>query len=120
MVFLHSHGVGTSRFIIGVLPHCYDNTFALLTCFLSRNYFRAKTSETTRSRCFVAEGDCDETASFPDRFDFDPWKDIQVLLPMTRGILGTRNINASLQKALNPSAKHRSCVTELLFGTATR
>jgi exodeoxyribonuclease V alpha subunit len=38
-------------------------------------------------------------------FGFDPWKDVQVLTPMTRGVLGTRNLNVSLQKVLNPSAK---------------
>jgi exodeoxyribonuclease V alpha subunit len=37
-------------------------------------------------------------------FGFDPWKDVQVLTPMTRGVLGTRNLNVSLQKILNPSA----------------
>jgi len=39
----------------------------------------------------------------PDRFGFDPWKDIQVLSPMTRGVLGTRNLNQSLQRVLNPA-----------------
>ena len=33
---------------------------------------------------------------------FDPAKDVQVLCPMTRGEVGTRNLNAVLQELLNP------------------
>lgn len=39
----------------------------------------------------------------PYRFKMDPLKDIQVLSPMNRGILGTRSFNIELQKILNPS-----------------
>ncbi len=38
----------------------------------------------------------------PRRFGLDPRKDIQVLSPMQRGVLGTRNLNVELQKLLNP------------------
>ena len=38
----------------------------------------------------------------PQRFGFDPVKDIQVLCPMNRGGLGARALNIELQKALNP------------------
>jgi exodeoxyribonuclease V alpha subunit len=38
----------------------------------------------------------------PRRFDLDPLRDIQVLTPMNRSVLGARNLNASLQKLLNP------------------
>ncbi|MEA3279356.1 MAG: ATP-dependent RecD-like DNA helicase, partial [Thermodesulfobacteriota bacterium] len=38
----------------------------------------------------------------PLRFGFDPFDDIQVLTPMHRGIVGAENLNAKLQKALNP------------------
>ncbi|MEW6332795.1 MAG: ATP-dependent RecD-like DNA helicase [Thermodesulfobacteriota bacterium] len=38
----------------------------------------------------------------PRRFGFDPLDDIQVLTPMHRGIVGGINLNAELQKALNP------------------
>lgn len=41
----------------------------------------------------------------PDRFGFDPFRDIQVLAPMTRGVLGTRNLNQSLQQVLNPAGR---------------
>ncbi len=41
----------------------------------------------------------------PDRFKFDPVKDIQVLTPMNKGILGTLHLNTQLQEALNPSSK---------------
>ena len=40
----------------------------------------------------------------PKRFGFDPKKDIQVLSPMNRSILGARNLNQVLQTALNPGA----------------
>ncbi len=38
----------------------------------------------------------------PARFGFDPKSDIQVLTPMNRSVLGTRNLNQVLQTALNP------------------
>lgn len=38
----------------------------------------------------------------PKKFGVDPKQGIQVLSPMTRGLLGTKNLNVELQKALNP------------------
>jgi exodeoxyribonuclease V alpha subunit len=38
----------------------------------------------------------------PARFKFDPMRDIQVLSPMNRTPLGSRNLNEVLQAALNP------------------
>lgn len=38
----------------------------------------------------------------PDKLDYSPFTDIQVLCPMTRGMIGTHTINIELQKALNP------------------
>ncbi|MDR1236346.1 MAG: ATP-dependent RecD-like DNA helicase, partial [Holosporaceae bacterium] len=38
----------------------------------------------------------------PKKFGYDPVKDIQVLTPMNRGIVGTLRMNESLQDALNP------------------
>ncbi len=38
----------------------------------------------------------------PERFGLDPRRDIQVLAPMHRGVLGTGALNAALQAALNP------------------
>jgi exodeoxyribonuclease V alpha subunit len=38
----------------------------------------------------------------PQKFKYSPFSDIQVLCPMSRGIIGTRNLNIELQKALNP------------------
>lgn len=40
----------------------------------------------------------------PARYQFDPARDIQVLTPMNRNSLGTRQLNAALQSALNPPA----------------
>src|SRR5438034_6638980 len=38
----------------------------------------------------------------PQRFGFDPIRDVQVLCPMNRGTLGVRELNTALQQALNP------------------
>jgi exodeoxyribonuclease V alpha subunit len=39
----------------------------------------------------------------PRRFGLDPLRDIQVLTPMNRGVLGARNLNHELQRVLNPN-----------------
>ena len=39
----------------------------------------------------------------PKRFGLDPLRDIQVLTPMNKGELGSRNLTIELQKVLNPS-----------------
>ncbi len=38
----------------------------------------------------------------PERFGLDPIRDVQVLCPMNRGSLGARELNATLQRVLNP------------------
>jgi exodeoxyribonuclease V alpha subunit len=38
----------------------------------------------------------------PQRFGFDPIRDVQVLSPMNRGSLGVRELNTALQQVLNP------------------
>lgn len=40
----------------------------------------------------------------PKKFGFDPLRDIQVLTPMNRGVLGVRSLNERLQHALNEVA----------------
>ena len=39
------------------------------------------------------------------RAGFDPATDVQVLCPMTRGVVGTRNLNKVLQQLINPHAE---------------
>ncbi len=39
----------------------------------------------------------------PRKFKFDPLRDVQVLSPMNRGLLGTRELNLCLQTELNPA-----------------
>lgn len=41
----------------------------------------------------------------PRRFSFNPVTEIQILCPMTRGIIGTRNLNVELQQVLNPPSE---------------
>ncbi len=40
----------------------------------------------------------------PKHFGFDPVKDIQVLTPMHKGVIGVTNMNLELQKRLNPDS----------------
>jgi exodeoxyribonuclease V alpha subunit len=42
------------------------------------------------------------TRRIPERFGFDPRREIQVLVPTNRGPLGTRELNELLQRALDP------------------
>lgn len=41
----------------------------------------------------------------PQHYDLDPIDDIQLLCPMRRGILGSENLNKSLQDVLNPNSE---------------
>ena len=43
----------------------------------------------------------------PQRFGYDPIRDIQVLCPMNRGGVGARSLNIELQAALNPAGENR-------------
>lgn len=43
----------------------------------------------------------------PRRFGFDPVRDVQVLCPMNRGLLGARTLNQELQRVLNPTPEIR-------------
>jgi exodeoxyribonuclease V alpha subunit len=53
------------------------------------------------------------TDQIPRRFKFDPIDDIQILTPMHKGLVGAGNLNAELQKVLNPSGE------ELVRGSRT-
>jgi exodeoxyribonuclease V alpha subunit len=46
------------------------------------------------------------TNRIPRRFGLDPVRDVQVLTPMNRGLLGARNLNHELQRVLNPNPTH--------------
>lgn len=39
----------------------------------------------------------------PQKYNFDPTKDIQALAPMRKGLIGTESLNFKLQETLNPS-----------------
>lgn len=45
------------------------------------------------------------TNRIPARFGLHPVRDVQVLTPMQRGVLGARNLNHELQRVLNPDPK---------------
>ena len=42
--------------------------------------------------------------SIPRRFNINPIKDIQILSPMKKGLLGTNHLNQTLQKLLNKNS----------------
>ncbi|ELR97404.1 ATP-dependent RecD-like DNA helicase [Gloeocapsa sp. PCC 73106] len=48
---------------------------------------------------------------FIPKLGFNPLTDVQVLSPMTRGLIGTRNLNQVLQKLLNPPHSDKTEVT---------
>ena len=43
----------------------------------------------------------------PTRFGMEPLRDIQVLTPMNKGVLGTKALNTLLQQSLNPHAARK-------------
>ena len=45
------------------------------------------------------------TERVPAGFGFDPRRDVQVLSPMRRGLLGSENLNLELQQLLNPGGR---------------
>jgi exodeoxyribonuclease V alpha subunit len=51
---------------------------------------------------------CELISDFIPNQGFNPVKDVQVLCPMTRGILGTRNLNVVLQELMNPPHPDKS------------
>lgn len=57
-------------------------------------------------------------ARLPGRYGFDPLRDIQVLTPMHRHLLGTRALNERLQAALNPPQELKPELER--FGTTFR
>ncbi len=56
---------------------------------------------------------CDLIEHYIPRAGFDAATDVQVLYPMTRGVVGTRNLNKVLQQLINPSSEEK---TELVRG----
>ncbi|MCZ6532918.1 MAG: ATP-binding domain-containing protein, partial [SAR324 cluster bacterium] len=46
----------------------------------------------------------------PERFQFDPKSEVQVITPMHKGLTGAQNLNSRLQQALNPEGE------EIVFG----
>ena len=48
---------------------------------------------------------CDLIEHYIPHVGFNPTTDVQVLCPMTRGLVGTRNLNKVLQQLINPPAE---------------
>ena len=56
---------------------------------------------------------CDLIEHYIPQAGFNPATDVQVLCPMTRGLIGTRNLNKVLQQLINPPSEEK---TELVRG----
>ena len=50
---------------------------------------------------------CDLIEHYIPKAGFNPATDVQVLCPMTRGVVGTRNLNKVLQQLINPPSEHK-------------
>ncbi len=50
---------------------------------------------------------CDLIEHYIPQTGFNPATDVQVLCPMTRGLVGTRNLNKVLQQLINPAAEEK-------------
>lgn len=59
---------------------------------------------------------CELIEHFLPQTGFNPTTDVQVLCPMTRGIVGTRNLNRVLQQLINPPAEDKA---QLIYGGLT-
>ena len=51
---------------------------------------------------------CDLIEHYIPKAGFNPATDVQVLCPMTRGVVGTRNLNRVLQQLINPPAEEKA------------
>ena len=65
---------------------------------------------------FIERADSEKTSKtlldliqtrIPEKFKLDPIRDVQVLCPMKRGLLGVRELNGRLQAALNPPSAEK-------------
>ncbi|MFN6455946.1 MAG: ATP-dependent RecD-like DNA helicase [Nostoc sp. EfeVER01] len=50
---------------------------------------------------------CELITDLIPRLSFNPATDVQVLCPMTRGVIGTRNLNTVLQQLINPPSPNK-------------
>jgi exodeoxyribonuclease V alpha subunit len=75
-----------------------------------------KVSDTPQTDCLWLEMDeleagvqgiCDIITHLLPTLHFHPLQDLQVLCPMTRGDVGTRNLNHVLQSLLNPPSVNK-------------
>ena len=80
-------------------------------------------NDRTRDFFFVEKPDGEEAANLmvdfavrrlPKKYNADPYDDIQVISCTRKGLLGTRELNARFQQALNPPSKEK---TEKKFGS---
>ena len=90
---------------------------------INEGEFPAEGERTPRDFYFIPKEEPEECLAairrlvrtrLPRAFGFDPFRDIQVLTPMRRGLLGGQNLNAELQALLNPEGRALLCGSRLL------
>ena len=111
MVFLHSNGVSTSRAVRiyktygeNAVETVQANPYALAKDIHGIGF---KTADQIAQKIGVPHDSLIRACAglkrrIPDKFKLDPIRDIQVLCPMNRGLLGIRELNVRLQTELNP------------------
>ncbi len=71
----------------------------------------------SRDFFFIEKNDPEETIDMilhllikkiPKSFGYDPFTDVQVLVPTNKGIVGSINLNSKIQKVLNPGSEELS------------
>jgi len=89
LIVINAHRVNNGQ--MPIFPHQADHP---------RDFYYFEIEEPEKVLCKIIEL-CRE--KIPKKFGYDPVNDIQVLTPMHRGVVGAVNLNAELQKNLNPS-----------------
>ncbi|CCH47489.1 SF1B family DNA helicase RecD2 [Pseudodesulfovibrio piezophilus] len=68
------------------------------------DFFWIPQENTVKVQKLLLDSVCDR---IPQRYGFDPLRDIQVLTPMHKGDVGTQALNSALQERLNPSSSNK-------------
>lgn len=69
------------------------------------DFFFARTDDAARAVAMVVRIVCER---IPEKYGLDPARDIQVLVPMHKGEVGTESLNRALQQRLNPGEERKS------------
>lgn len=68
------------------------------------DFFWIPQENSAKVQKLILDSVCDR---IPERYGYDPLRDIQVLTPMHKGDVGTQALNVALQERLNPPTPHK-------------